>query len=58
MDIVKENNNYLSKFNRESEEKLKNLIEERDKLLCDCGYKMDDENILKLNKEIRNLLDR
>lgn len=58
MDIVKENNNYLLKFNRESEEKLKKLIQERDRLLCDSTYKMDDENILKLNKEIRNLLDR
>ena len=57
MDIVKENNNYLLKFNQESEEKLKKLIDERDKLLCDGGYKIDDENVVRLNREIRNLLE-
>lgn len=57
MDIVKENNSYLLKFNKEIEERLKKLIEERDKLLCDGACQLDDENIVRLNKEIRHLLE-
>lgn len=57
MDIVKESNTYLLKFNQESEERLKRLIDERDKLLCEQNCPIDDERIAKLNKEIRHLLD-
>lgn len=57
MDLVRESNSYLLKNNQELEERLSKLIEERDKLLCDGSCQIDDERVIKLNKEIRHLLE-
>lgn len=57
MDLVRESNTYLLKNNQEHEDKLNRLIEERDKLLCDGFCQIDDERVVKLNKEIRHLLE-
>ncbi|KAK6631416.1 hypothetical protein RUM44_005943 [Polyplax serrata] len=58
MDLVRESNTYLLKNNQEHEERLNKLIEERDKLLCDGLCQIDDERVIKLNKEIRHLLEQ
>lgn len=57
MDLVRESNTYLLKNNQEHEDRLNKLIEERDKLLSDEMCQIDDERVIKLNKEIRHLLE-
>ncbi|XP_015518371.2 centrosomal protein of 120 kDa isoform X1 [Neodiprion lecontei] len=46
----------MSARSEEIDEKLKNLIEERDSLLKTGSYSIDDTVIMKLNNEIRSLL--
>lgn len=46
----------MSAKSEEVDERLKNLIEERDSLLKTGSYSIDDAVIMKLNNEIRSLL--
>lgn len=46
----------MSAKSEETDERLKNLIEERDSLLKTGSYSIDDAIIMKLNNEIRSLL--
>lgn len=46
----------ISARSEEIDERLKNLIEERDSLLRTGSYSIDDAVIMKLNNEIRSLL--